>query len=811
MIEPPSPQLLKLLAELRLCSAADVRGCRSRVRRIARDLPAFDSVWIDALLQARRLTPFQARHLGAGTGRRLVIGPCVLMDQLSHSELARTYLARRRTGRELCIVKVIRTPAEAVGTQLAQLEQLTASLQSFAHPSVVPPHSCLQYQGELVTVSRHVPGNSLNQMLVRRGRFPAEVVTEIGRQLIDGLAALEQREQIHGDIVLKNVRLTTGGAAVLVDAGIRPRLTPSLVIRAETAPERYDGTAPELIGTGAAATSRSDMYALGCVLWHLLAGRAPFPTADPLAKLAQHQTRNVDDVRTWAPDTPAGLAEHLLQMTASEPADRPESFAALRQQWGRPRRSGRHRIAGFCASFDHSASLTHTRPGSSAVTRWSLMLTMLLLLSGTTLTLLDRGAGGTFLSMAGQALGFPTGSPGTTEVTADSSGDGSGESESGGIRTASTGTESASASSSRLQPLPAPDARGVIRLAPGVRYDVVDISHAGPLTIERDSTAAADSDSSSPLPEIVVQSRPLRLWTPQLTLRNVHVVWRTPTEDNRPASGSVAATPERVPAMILLQGRDVSIEGCRFTSLTTPVSTSSADRAAAAAVVPAPICLAWKRLSDSSTIGGQMEVRNSVFEASGTAIHASSQPAAIDLRNCLKRGTGSLITLGAASQAGQPPRLRFERVTLRESGPLLRIRGDASGAFPQPLAISASDCVFDPGENGRALILFSGPQPEERVLSGVEFIAEGTLAVPGVIIAGWRPSAAAPLVSLDEHGIRVEGILTAPFEYAGPADGTAADSAIRSSRAPRRGDQLPGINASRLPRISGQPTASREL
>ena len=63
MWEPPTEELRGRLLTLNLCSPRDWRRCRPIVRRLARDLPTFDSVWLDALVQLGRLTPFQARRL----------------------------------------------------------------------------------------------------------------------------------------------------------------------------------------------------------------------------------------------------------------------------------------------------------------------------------------------------------------------------------------------------------------------------------------------------------------------------------------------------------------------------------------------------------------------------------------------------------------------------------------------------------------------------------------------------------------------------------------------------------------------------
>src|SRR5205814_9452501 len=105
----------------------------------------------------------------------------------------------------------------------------------------------------------------------------------------------------------------------------------------------------------------SDRDAMGCLLWQLLAGRPPFPGGNPLGKLAAHQTKRIDDVRKWAPDTPAPLAEGLRRMTSREPADRPASFAEVLSHWGPPRRSSRQRLIAFRRRFDTAARGTASR------------------------------------------------------------------------------------------------------------------------------------------------------------------------------------------------------------------------------------------------------------------------------------------------------------------------------------------------------------------------------------------------------------------------------------------------------------------
>ncbi|HTI50803.1 MAG TPA: serine/threonine-protein kinase, partial [Planctomycetaceae bacterium] len=355
MLEPLSDPLRKLLLELKLCSENDLRRCRRHVRRLTCNLPAFDSVWLDALVQIGRLTPFQARLLESPNRRALAIGPCVAIDRLGNGRDGQTLLARMRDGHELCVAKILRPAGQLSEETVERLQDLVERVKNFAHPSIVAPMSCARIDDRLVLVSRYVAGTHLADLVVRRGRFPAQIVWEIGRQLAEGLAALTERGVAHGDIRAANVRLISAGTAVLVDAGIRPSIDPFLTIHAGLPPDRFDGIAPELIGASVSPNARSDAYALGSLLWQLLAGRPPFPGGDPLIKIRAHQTRSIDDIRRWAPDTPPALAEEIRRLTAREACERPESLQEVLEIWHGPGRAGRTRLARFRRRFESPA------------------------------------------------------------------------------------------------------------------------------------------------------------------------------------------------------------------------------------------------------------------------------------------------------------------------------------------------------------------------------------------------------------------------------------------------------------------------
>ena len=101
MREPPPAQLTALLTRLGLATERDFEGVEATVHRMAGDLPRFESVWIDALRQARILTQFQAAEIHAGRGEALQVARYVLCQSVQECGYATIYRAEDRQTREV--------------------------------------------------------------------------------------------------------------------------------------------------------------------------------------------------------------------------------------------------------------------------------------------------------------------------------------------------------------------------------------------------------------------------------------------------------------------------------------------------------------------------------------------------------------------------------------------------------------------------------------------------------------------------------------------------------------------------------------
>jgi len=141
------------------------------------------------------------------------------------------------------------------------------------------------------------------------------------------------RGVVHRDIKPANILLTTTGTVKVCDFGIA-RLAHQQQTNL-TAPHTAIGTsaymAPEQ-ASGAAVDTRTDLYALGCVLYAMLTGHPPFTGDNPLTMLWQHQYQPAPSVTSLRPDTPADLDVLITRLLAKNPSDRPATATDVRDR-----------------------------------------------------------------------------------------------------------------------------------------------------------------------------------------------------------------------------------------------------------------------------------------------------------------------------------------------------------------------------------------------------------------------------------------------------------------------------------------------
>src|SRR4051794_16881985 len=234
----------------------------------------------------------------------------VIERELGRGGMATVYLARDLKHDRLVALKVLRPElAQALGPERFQREiDTVARLQ---HPHILTVHDSGETAGQLWFTMPFVEGESLRDRLRREQQLPVEVALRIATDAARALQYAHDHGVIHRDIKPENLLLTKDGSTLVADFGIAralsagdDRLTEtglSVGTPAYMSPEQAAGD-PHL-------DARTDVYALGTVLYEMLAGEPPFTGRTAQAVMAKRFSGEVPRVRRVRPSVPESVEQ----------------------------------------------------------------------------------------------------------------------------------------------------------------------------------------------------------------------------------------------------------------------------------------------------------------------------------------------------------------------------------------------------------------------------------------------------------------------------------------------------------------------
>jgi serine/threonine protein kinase len=265
--------------------------------------------------------------------------------ELGRGGMATVYLARDLRHGRLVAIKLLRQElVAALGPDRFLREiQVTAALQ---HPHILP----LLDSGTIddaggsrpYYVMPYVQGESLRDHLVRERQLPVDEAVRITRDVAAALGYAHERGVVHRDIKPENI-LLSGGQAVVADFGIARALSAAGAERL-TETGLALGTphymSPEQASGDPHVDGRADIYALGCVLYEMLAGEPPYTGPTAQAIIAKRMVEPIPRIRTVRESVPEELERAITRALAKTPADRfgtaPEFAEALSQSASAP-------------------------------------------------------------------------------------------------------------------------------------------------------------------------------------------------------------------------------------------------------------------------------------------------------------------------------------------------------------------------------------------------------------------------------------------------------------------------------------------
>src|SRR3954454_2946152 len=229
-------------------------------------------------------------------------------------------------------LKVIAPGASAEEEFRARFRHEFEAAASIQHPNVIPIYHAGEEDGLLFVTMRYVDGDDLARVVAAETRVePVRAAVLIG-QVAAALDAAHARGLVHRDVKPANILIERSGElehALLTDFGLTKSLqSDAKVTKTGTVIGSFDYTAPEQL-EGGAVDARTDVYALGCVLFQTLAGRVPFPRDSMAATMFAHFEAAPPSVTALVPGAPEALDHVVATAMAKDPARRYASAGDL--------------------------------------------------------------------------------------------------------------------------------------------------------------------------------------------------------------------------------------------------------------------------------------------------------------------------------------------------------------------------------------------------------------------------------------------------------------------------------------------------
>ena len=259
------------------------------------------------------------------------LGPFLLGPKLGGGGMGVVYRATYSKTGQVVALKLLPAELSIKPRLVARFERELAILKKLKHPNIVPCFGGGRLGEQQFFAMELVEGGSLASLLKKRSKLPWEEVIRLGLQICAALEHAHEHGIIHRDLKPSNLLMTRDGQVKLADFGIARDNDATALTAAGRTVGTFAYMAPEQIRGEPEISHRTDLYALGCVLYELLAGTPPFAAETAGELLFQHMEKKPVRVSTIVLDCPIWFDLLLGHLLEKDPADRPRDAAAVAQ------------------------------------------------------------------------------------------------------------------------------------------------------------------------------------------------------------------------------------------------------------------------------------------------------------------------------------------------------------------------------------------------------------------------------------------------------------------------------------------------
>jgi serine/threonine-protein kinase len=266
------------------------------------------------------------------TEPRLLGGRYEIGEVVGYGGMAEVHRGRDlRLGRDVA-VKLLRADLSRDESFLIRFQREAQNSASLNHPNIVAVFDTGEDAGIPYMVMEFVNGRTLKEVLIAEGRFDAATACEVVADMCSALDFSHKHHIIHRDVKPGNVMLSDTNQVKVMDFGIARALASGQATMTQTS--AVIGTAQYLSpeqARGETVDARSDVYAVGCVLYELLVGHPPFTGDNPVSVAYQHVREEARPPSELNPNVPASVDAVIMKALAKNPENRYHSAGEMRE------------------------------------------------------------------------------------------------------------------------------------------------------------------------------------------------------------------------------------------------------------------------------------------------------------------------------------------------------------------------------------------------------------------------------------------------------------------------------------------------
>jgi serine/threonine-protein kinase len=314
--------LVAVIRDSGVLNERQLAAVRSRV--LQGEYPLDPISLAERLVKDGAITVYQARRFLSGKPQGLVVGRYVILDRIGSGSMGRVYKAHHQMMDRVVALKIIAPEIAANEKVVARFQREMKLVGRLDHPNVVRAFDADQINKVLYIVMEYVAGQSLGERL-KKGPIPPAEMFDFAAQAALGLAHAHEQGMVHRDIKPSNMLQTEDRKIKILDLGL------GLLLEADThatfatadgiAVGTVDYMSPEQ-ALGREVDGRSDLFSLGCAMFHLMTGKLAFPGESPIDRLGRRIGSRPVPITDYIPEMPQAAVRVLEKLMAVKPGDR---------------------------------------------------------------------------------------------------------------------------------------------------------------------------------------------------------------------------------------------------------------------------------------------------------------------------------------------------------------------------------------------------------------------------------------------------------------------------------------------------------